>query len=127
MECFLAHCQHSISAKFSSQIEGAWRTDGKGLSIWDKFSHTPLRTANSGNGDFACDSYNKIDEDIEVLKTLKVTHYRFSISWPRVLPDGTKNHINDAGINYYHRLLDALAAANIVPQVGTVVVYRHTV
>lgn len=103
------------------QIEGSWRAHGKGLSIWDKFAHTPLKVDDSSNGDIACDSYNKIDEDVEVLKKLKVTHYRFSISWPRVLPDGTNNHINEAGLNYYQRLLDALEAANIQPQVGSIV------
>ncbi|XP_068186259.1 lactase/phlorizin hydrolase-like [Antennarius striatus] len=105
------------TASASYQIEGAWRTHGKGLSIWDKFAHTPLRTDNSDNGDIACDSYNKIDKDVEVLKKLKVTHYRFSVSWPRVLPDGTKSYVNEAGLTYYHRLLDALEAANIQPQV----------
>uniref|UniRef100_A0A3Q3GNA9 Lactase n=1 Tax=Labrus bergylta TaxID=56723 RepID=A0A3Q3GNA9_9LABR len=101
------------------QIEGAWNADGKGprLSIWDKFAHTPLRVDNSYNGDIACDSYNKVDEDVAVLKKLKVTHYRFSVSWSRVLPDGTYNFINEAGLDYYHRLLDALKAANIEPQV----------
>lgn len=82
-----------------------------------------MRTDSSDNGDIACDSYNKIDEDVKVLKTLKVTHYRFSVSWPRVLPDGTNNHINEAGLNYYHRLLDALEAANIQPQVSTAVLF----
>ncbi|KAG7233902.1 hypothetical protein INR49_006464, partial [Caranx melampygus] len=105
------------TASASYQIEGSWRTHGKGLSIWDMFAHTPLRVANSDNGDIACDSYNKIDKDVEVLKKLKVSHYRFSVSWPRVLPDGTNNHINEAGLNYYRRLLDALEAANIQPQV----------
>nr|XP_020500398.2 lactase-phlorizin hydrolase-like [Labrus bergylta] len=105
------------TASASYQIEGSWRTDGKGLSIWDKFAHTPLRVDNSYNGDIACDSYNKVDEDVAVLKKLKVTHYRFSVSWSRVLPDGTYNFINEAGLDYYHRLLDALKAANIEPQV----------
>uniref|UniRef100_A0A3Q3RE81 Lactase n=1 Tax=Monopterus albus TaxID=43700 RepID=A0A3Q3RE81_MONAL len=101
----------------SYQIEGGWRADGKGLSIWDKFAHTPLKVFNDDNGDIACDSYNKIEEDVAILKQLKVTHYRFSISWSRVLPDGTTKHINEAGINYYHRLVDALLAANIEPHV----------
>lgn len=113
-----------MKTKLSLQIEGGWRAHGKGLSIWDKFAHTPLRTDNSDNGDIACDSYNKIDEDLEVLKKPKVTHYRFSVSWPRVLPDGTNNLINEAGLNYYHRLLDALLAAKIQPQVGRVG-YQH--
>ncbi len=99
------------------QIEGAWRADGKGLSIWDKFAHTALKISQNENGDIACDSYNKITEDINSLKTLRVNHYRFSISWPRIMPDGTTKKINEAGLNYYHRLVDALLAANIKPQV----------
>ncbi|NXM75079.1 LPH hydrolase, partial [Serilophus lunatus] len=99
------------------QIEGGWRADGKGLSIWDKYSHTPLRISNDDTGDVACDSYHKIEEDVEMLKSLKVSHYRFSISWSRVLPDGTTRYINEMGLNYYERLIDALLAANIMPQV----------
>ncbi|NXJ74020.1 LPH hydrolase, partial [Trogon melanurus] len=99
------------------QIEGGWRADGKGLSIWDQFSHTPLRISNDDTGDVACDSYHKIEEDVEMLKSLKVSHYRFSISWSRILPDGTTRYINEMGLNYYERLIDALLAANIKPQV----------
>ncbi|XP_066497099.1 lactase/phlorizin hydrolase [Hoplias malabaricus] len=104
-------------ATASYQIEGGWRADGKGLSIWDTFAHTPLRVGNDDTGDIACDSYNKISEDVEALKKLRVNHYRFSISWPRIMPDGTRKNINKAGLNYYHRLIDALLAANIKPQV----------
>ncbi|KAM6421692.1 lactase/phlorizin hydrolase [Rhynochetos jubatus] len=99
------------------QIEGGWRADGKGLSIWDQFSHTPLRISNDDTGDVACDSYHKIKEDVEMLKSLRVSHYRFSISWSRILPDGTTRYINEMGLNYYERLIDALLAANIMPQV----------
>ncbi|NWT52263.1 LPH hydrolase, partial [Erythrocercus mccallii] len=99
------------------QIEGGWRADGKGLSIWDKYSHTPLRIGNDATGDVACDSYHRIEEDVEMLKNLKVSHYRFSISWSRVLPDGTTRYINEKGLNYYERLIDALLAASIMPQV----------
>ncbi|XP_026635570.1 lactase-phlorizin hydrolase [Microtus ochrogaster] len=101
----------------AGMIEGAWRADGKGLSIWDTFSHTPLKIENDDNGDVACDSYHKIDEDVVALQNLGVSHYRFSISWPRVLPDGTTRFINEAGLNYYVRLIDALLAAGITPQV----------
>lgn len=109
---------------YSFQIEGGWRADGKGLSIWDKFAHTHLRISNDDNGDIACDSYNKVEEDVAILKQLKVTHYRFSISWSRVLPDGTTNYINEAGLNYYHRLVDALIAANIQPHVCIITAKR---
>ncbi|MBZ3890104.1 Lactase-phlorizin hydrolase [Sciurus carolinensis] len=99
------------------QIEGAWRADGKGLNIWDTFSHTPMKIENDDNGDVACDSYHKIAEDVVALQNLGVSHYRFSISWTRILPDGTTKYINEAGLNYYVRLIDALLAANIKPQV----------
>ncbi|XP_058050185.1 lactase/phlorizin hydrolase [Ahaetulla prasina] len=99
------------------QIEGAWREDGKGLSIWDQFAHTPLKIDSDDNGDVACDSYHKIEADVAALKDIKVTHYRFSISWPRILPDGTTKRINEAGLKYYERLVDALLAANIQPQI----------
>nr|XP_030738917.1 lactase-phlorizin hydrolase isoform X2 [Globicephala melas] len=104
-------------ATASYQIEGAWRADGKGLSIWDTFSHTPLKVGNDDTGDVACDSYHKIAEDVVALQNLGVTHYRFSISWTRILPDGTTKYINEAGLNYYMRLIDALQAASIQPQV----------
>ncbi|XP_076857376.1 lactase/phlorizin hydrolase-like [Brachyhypopomus gauderio] len=104
-------------ATASYQIEGGWRSDGKGLSIWDRFAHTPLRVGNDDTGDVACDSYHKIKEDVDTLRRLRVNHYRFSISWPRIMPDGTTRNINQAGLNYYHRLIDALLEANIKPQV----------
>ncbi|XP_042804523.1 lactase-phlorizin hydrolase [Panthera leo] len=105
------------AASAAYQIEGAWRADGKGLSIWDTFSHTPLKVGNDDTGDVACDSYHKIAEDVVALQNLAVSHYRFSISWSRILPDGTTKYINEAGLNYYVRLIDALLAANIKPQV----------
>nr|AAI70229.1 Hypothetical protein LOC100127248 [Xenopus laevis] len=104
-------------ASASYQIEGAWRADGKSLSIWDQYAHTPLRIGNDDNGDIACDSYNRIEQDVTALKNLKVSHYRFSVSWSRILPDGTRNFVNEAGLNYYVRLIDALLVANISPQV----------
>nr|XP_008515149.1 PREDICTED: lactase-phlorizin hydrolase [Equus przewalskii] len=105
------------AATAAYQIEGAWREDGKGLSIWDTFSHTPLKVENSDTADVTCDSYHKIAEDVVALQNLGVTHYRLSISWTRILPDGTTKYINEAGLNYYVRLIDALLAANIKPQV----------
>ncbi|XP_069470085.1 lactase/phlorizin hydrolase [Ambystoma mexicanum] len=105
------------AASASYQIEGAWRDDNKGLSIWDQFAHSPLRIGNNENGDVACNSYYKIEEDVAMLKNVKVGHYRFSIAWTRILPDGTLKFVNEAGLNYYSRLIDALLAANIKPQV----------
>ncbi|XP_047456730.1 lactase-phlorizin hydrolase-like [Mugil cephalus] len=105
------------TATAAYQIEGGWRADGKGLSIWDTFAHTPLRVFNDDTGDLACDSYNKVEDDVDMLRQLKVSHYRFSISWPRVLPDGTTKHINEAGLSHYYKLVDALLAANIQPHV----------
>ncbi|CAN2389019.1 Lactase-phlorizin [Pristimantis euphronides] len=104
-------------ASAAYQNEGAWRADGKGLSIWDKYTHSVGRISNDENGDVACDSYHRMDEDVALLKRLNVTHYRFSISWPRVLPSGTRPDVNEAGLNYYSKLVDALLAANIEPQV----------
>nr|XP_003478769.1 lactase-phlorizin hydrolase [Cavia porcellus] len=105
------------AATAAYQIEGAWRADGKGLSIWDTYSHTPLRIENDDIGDVACDSYHKIAEDVAALRNLGVSHYRFSISWTRILPDGTTKYINEPGLNFYVRFIDALLAANIKPQV----------
>ncbi|XP_069329291.1 lactase/phlorizin hydrolase [Eulemur rufifrons] len=105
------------AASAAYQIEGAWRADGKGLSIWDTFSHTPLKVENDDIGDVACDSYHKIDEDLVVLQNLGVSHYRFSISWTRILPDGTTQSVSEEGLGHYSRFIDRLLAANIQPQV----------
>ncbi|XP_013394024.1 lactase-phlorizin hydrolase-like [Lingula anatina] len=104
------------SATSAYQIEGGWNADGKGLSIWDTFTHAG-KAANNDTGDVACDSYHKYKEDVKLLKDLHVTHYRFSISWPRVLPNGTIDNINEAGIDYYNNLINSLIANNIQPMV----------
>src|SRR5216683_6592859 len=96
------------------QIEGAPAEDGKGPSIWDTFSHLPGRTRGGDNGDIACDSYHRMDEDLGLLSRLSVNAYRFSISWPRVQPDGRGN-ANQAGIDYYSRLADGLLERGIQP------------
>ncbi|XP_060536127.1 myrosinase 1-like [Cylas formicarius] len=100
------------------QIEGAWNEDGKGESVWDWYSHTfPERIDNAATGDVACDSYHKWEEDVALLKELGVDHYRFSLSWSRILPEGTINYVNEAGIEYYRKLLQGLADNNITPLV----------
>ena len=101
-------------AASSYQIEGAWNEDGKGESIWDRFSHTPGNIKNGDTGDIACDHYHRYKGDITLMKELGVQAYRFSISWPRVLPKG-KGDINRAGLNFYSRLVDGLLEAGIEP------------
>lgn len=96
------------------QIEGAYKEDGKGLSIWDVFSHQKGKIYGDANGDVACDSYHRIDEDVSLMKELGIKAYRFSVSWPRIIPDGT-GKINQKGIDYYNRLIDKLIENNIEP------------
>ncbi|XP_076259783.1 myrosinase 1-like [Rhynchophorus ferrugineus] len=104
------------AATAAYQIEGAWDEDGKGESMWDRFIHEdPDRVKDRQNADIACDSYHKWREDIELLKELDVTLYRFSISWPRILPNGTPNKINQAGIDHYKTFIKALKEAGIEP------------
>src|ERR1700691_4483147 len=84
----------------SYQIEGAVAADGRGRSIWDAFAHTDGKVHRGDTGDTACDSYNRMEDDVRLLDDLGVGAYRFSISWPRVLPDGA-GPINQAGLDYY--------------------------
>ena len=101
-------------ASSAYQIEGAWNEDGKGESIWDRFSHTPGRIRTGDTGDVACDFYHRYREDIGLMKGLGLKSYRFSISWPRVFPTG-KGAVNQKGLDFYSRLVDELLAAGIVP------------
>lgn len=102
------------AATAAYQIEGAWNEDGKGESIWDRFSHTPGKVKNGDRGDVACDHYHRWREDVQIMKELCLKAYRFSISWPRVLPVG-RGKINQAGLDFYNRLVDALLASDIIP------------
>ncbi len=102
------------TATASYQIEGAYNEDGRGLSIWDTFSRVPGAVVNGDNGDVACDSYHRYEEDIALLKKLGVKAYRFSIAWPRIFPQGT-GEVNEKGLDYYRRVVDALIAAGIEP------------
>ena len=104
------------AATAAYQVEGAWREDGKGESIWDRFAHTPGRVVNDDNGDVACDSYHRYPEDIALLKQLNLQSYRFSVSWPRIQPTG-RGAANAKGLDYYKRLVDATLAAGIRPLV----------
>lgn len=101
-------------ATSATQVEGAWNTDGKGESIWDRFGHTPGKIKGGGNADVACDQYHRYKEDVALMKRLNMKSYRFSTSWPRVLPEGT-GRINQKGLDYYKRLADALLGAGIRP------------
>jgi beta-glucosidase len=102
------------AATSAYQIEGAWREDGKGESIWDRFSHTPGKIANSGTGDVACDHYHRWREDVTLMQELGLGAYRFSIAWARLLPEG-RGRVNQAGLDFYDRLVDALLEAGIQP------------
>ena len=96
------------------QIEGAHDTDGRGESIWDRFSHTPGKTFEGHTGDVACDHYNRWREDVSLMAELGVGGYRFSVAWPRVFPDGS-GAANPRGLDFYDRLVDGLLEAGITP------------
>lgn len=100
----------------SFQIEGATREDGRGDSIWDRYARELGKIKNGDTGDVACDHYHRYREDIALMRELGVGAYRFSISWPRVLPRG-RGAANEAGLAFYDRLIDALLAAGIEPWV----------
>ena len=104
------------AATASYQIEGAWNEDGKGESIWDHFSHTPGNVRDGDTGDVACDHYHRWADDIVLMKDLGLKAYRFSISWPRILPSG-RGEINQAGLDFYSQLVDGLLSAGIEPYV----------
>ncbi|WTD01459.1 GH1 family beta-glucosidase [Streptomyces albidoflavus] len=98
------------------QIEGAVAEDGRAPSIWDTFSHTPGKVAGGDTGDVACDHYHRWPEDLALMKRLGVDSYRLSIAWPRVHPRGD-GPVNEAGLAFYDRLVDALLEAGITPNV----------
>ncbi|WP_370674904.1 glycoside hydrolase family 1 protein [Pleomorphomonas sp. PLEO] len=102
------------AATAAYQVEGAWDEDGKGESIWDRFAHTPGKIRGGVTGDIACDQYHRYEEDVALMRKLNLKSYRFSISWPRIQPNGT-GAPNMKGLDYYSRLVDALLAAGIRP------------
>ena len=101
-------------ATASYQIEGATTTAGRKPSVWDTFSATPGKVLHGDTGAIACDHYHRYETDIKLMAQLGVKHYRFSIAWPRIIPDGRGN-VNEAGVDFYRRLVDCLHQHNITP------------
>jgi beta-glucosidase len=102
------------TATAAYQVEGAWNEDGKGESIWDRFTHTVGKVKGATTGDVACDQYHLYPQDIALARRMNQKTYRFSISWPRIQPTGT-GAPNTKGLDHYSRLADALLAAGIRP------------
>lgn len=102
------------TATAACQIEGASAIDGKGPSIWDAYSRKPGAIDGGDTPEVACDFYHRFPDDVKLMQELGVNHFRFSISWPRVLPEGTGS-INPKGLDFYKRLVDTLLAAGITP------------
>lgn len=100
----------------SYQTEGGVKEDGRGETIWDRFSHIPGRILHDDNGDTACDTYHRIEEDVELLKELGAKAYRFSVAWARIFPNGY-GEVCEKGLEYYERLIDRLLDAGIEPYV----------
>jgi beta-glucosidase len=104
------------AATAAYQVEGAYREDGRGESVWDRFSHVPGNIRNNDTGDVACDSYHRVDEDIACMKETGLDAYRFSIAWTRIVPDGD-GAVNPKGLDWYSRFVDKLRSAGIAPYV----------
>ena len=104
------------SATASYQVEGAWKEDGKGESVWDRFAHTTGKIKGAATGDIACDSYRLYKQDIALMKQLNLKSCRFSVAWPRIQPNGT-GPANQKGLDYYKAVLDELRGANIRPMI----------
>lgn len=102
------------SATSSYQIEGGWNAAGKGPSIWDVFCMIPGKIEGNDNGNIACDHYHRFREDVALMQSLGLKAYRFSISWSRIMPAG-RGDVNQAGIDFYNQLIDALLKAGIEP------------
>ena len=102
------------TATAAYQIEGAAYEDGKGLSVWDMFCKQPNKIFQDHSGDIACDHYHKFEQDLKLIKDLGVNSYRFSLSWPRILPEGT-GKINQKGLDFYKKIIDMLSKFDITP------------
>jgi beta-glucosidase len=104
------------TATASFQIEGAWQQGGKGESIWDRFSHLKGKIHHGDTAEVACDFFHRYRSDLQLMRQLNFSHFRFSLSWPRILPEG-KGVVNKEGIDFYNRLIDACLELNIKPWV----------
>ena len=102
------------AATASYQIEGAVQEDGRGSSIWDVFSHTPGKIIDGSTGDIACDHYHRWPDDIGLMRDIALPNYRFSLAWPRILPEGT-GRIEPRGLDFYDRLIEGLLESGIEP------------
>nr|CAD7570538.1 unnamed protein product [Timema californicum] len=105
------------AATAAYQVEGAWNESGKGESIWDRLAHQHPEWMTSGNGDVADDSYHKYKEDVQALVNISAKVYRFSISWPRIMPTGDITSLNQAGIDHYNNVINELLDNDIQPLV----------
>jgi len=103
------------SATSAYQIEGAAALGGRGPSIWDTFSATPGNVLNGETGEVACNHYERYQEDVELMAAMGCKAYRFSISWSRIMPDGTRNSLNSEGVDFYNRLIDCCLDNGITP------------
>lgn len=104
------------SATAAYQCEGAWDTDGKGLSEWDFFNHSSAKNVNAVDGDISCDFYRRYEEDIRLLAEGGQNTYRFSLSWSRIMPDGA-SEVNERGVAFYNRVIDCCLAHGVEPNV----------
>ncbi|OQR82354.1 glycoside hydrolase [Achlya hypogyna] len=103
------------TATAAYQIEGGANEGGRGQSIWDAFSKTPGKVTLGHTGDVAVDHYHRYKEDVQLMADMGLKHYRFSISWPRILPSGLTDHVNEEGIAFYNNLINELLAHDITP------------
>src|SRR4051794_38356896 len=104
------------AATAAAQIEGAASEDGKGESIWDRFASVPGKVANGDTPATACDHYHRFEADAALMAELAIRNYRLSNAWPRIFPTGD-GPVNDRGLDFYDRLIDALLAAGVTPWV----------
>ncbi len=102
------------AATASYQIEGAANEDGRGESVWDRFCATPGKVRNGDSGAIACDFYHRYRDDIGLMRELGLDAFRFSIAWPRILPEG-RGKVNQKGLDFYDRLVDELLASGLAP------------